>query len=239
MSTSSPTSQIPISEDRRFPYWRANLRVVPLSNLLCSLGFSLSWPFLPLMLRGLGVERGLETWVGNMVLAFYIVSFVMNPIWGGIADHYGRKIMMLRASLGMGSSCAGAVRAYAAVVRAPALLVGLFNGNSGGGHGVDRREYAARAHGPALSLAQTGAGRADDGTRRRRGAGHVVERQHWLFWISGGMLLVGRRAGGVVRARGEAARARAAGGSQWIGPLRELLAVPRLGRCSCSLSSSR
>ena len=55
------------------------------------------------MLRGLGVERGLETWVGNTVLVFYVVSFVMNPIWGGVADHYGRKIMMLRATLGMGS----------------------------------------------------------------------------------------------------------------------------------------
>src|SRR5215510_3846473 len=91
------------SEGERFPYWRGNLRVVPLSNLLSSLGFSVSWPFLPLMLRGLGVERGLETWVGNTALVFVIVSFAMNPIWGGIADHYGRKIMMLRATFGMGS----------------------------------------------------------------------------------------------------------------------------------------
>ena len=49
------------------------------------------------MLRGLGVDTHLETWVGNLVLAFYVLSFLMNPIWGGIADHYGRKIMVERS----------------------------------------------------------------------------------------------------------------------------------------------
>ena len=89
-------------ESRQFPYWRRNLRVLPVANLLCSLGFALSWPFLPLMVRGLGVHENLETWVGNMMLVFYLIGFAINPIWGDIADHYGRKIMVLRAMLGMG-----------------------------------------------------------------------------------------------------------------------------------------
>ncbi|MFS8086776.1 MAG: MFS transporter, partial [Acidobacteriota bacterium] len=89
-------------ELRRFPFWRRNQRVLPLANVLCSLGFSLSWPFVPLMVRGLGVHENLETWVGNMLLVFYLISFAVNPIWGGIADHYGRKLMVLRAMLGMG-----------------------------------------------------------------------------------------------------------------------------------------
>ena len=89
-------------ESRQFPYWRRNLRVLPAANLLCSLGFFMSWPFLPLMVRGLGVHENLETWVGYMMLVFYLISFAVNPIWGGIADHYGRKIMVLRAMVGMG-----------------------------------------------------------------------------------------------------------------------------------------
>jgi len=60
----------PDKETREFPYWRRNLRVIPPANLLASLAFGLSWPFLPLMVRGLGVETRLETWVGNMVLVF-------------------------------------------------------------------------------------------------------------------------------------------------------------------------
>ena len=45
-----------MEESRQYPYWRRNLRVMPLANLLCGLGFALSWPFLPLMVRGLGVR---------------------------------------------------------------------------------------------------------------------------------------------------------------------------------------
>ena len=74
-------------DDEQFPYWRRNLQVLPVSNLLSSLGFGIAWPFLPLMVRGLGVEDHLlATWIGNMALAFYIVSFLINPIWGGIAE---------------------------------------------------------------------------------------------------------------------------------------------------------
>ena len=91
-------------ESQQYPYWRRNLRVLPAANLLCGVGFFLSWPFVPLMVRGLGVHENLETWVGYMLLVFYLVSFVINPIWGSIADHYGRKVMVLRAMMGMGSA---------------------------------------------------------------------------------------------------------------------------------------
>ena len=72
-------------ESRQFPHWRRILRALPSANLLCGLGFSLAWPFLPLMVRDLGVHENLETWVGYMLLVFYLVSFAVNPIWGGIA----------------------------------------------------------------------------------------------------------------------------------------------------------
>ena len=94
--------------------------MLPLANLLCGIGFSVSFPFLPLMVRGLGVQENLETWVGYMMLAFYMAGFVANPIWGGIADHYGRKLMVLRASARHGRLHAhGAVRHDAALVRVP------------------------------------------------------------------------------------------------------------------------
>ena len=77
-------------EEKKFPYWRRNLYVLPFANVLCAVGFTISFPFLPLMVRGLGVHDNLETWIGTMMLVFYIVSFAANPVWGGIADHYGR-----------------------------------------------------------------------------------------------------------------------------------------------------
>src|SRR5687767_5469880 len=89
-------------ESRQYPYWRSNRWAIPLANLLCGLGFNLGWPFVPLMVRGLGIQENLETWVGTMLLAFYLVAFFVNPVWGSIADHYGRKLMVLRAMFGMG-----------------------------------------------------------------------------------------------------------------------------------------
>jgi len=89
-------------EARRFPYWRRNLQMLPVANLLTSMGFALSFPFLPVMVQSLGVRENLETWIGNMMLLFYVISFASGPFWGGIADHFGRKIMVLRAMLGMG-----------------------------------------------------------------------------------------------------------------------------------------
>ena len=72
-------------ESRQFPYWRRNRQVLPAANLICGLGWSLAWPFLPLMVRDLGVRENVETWVGYMLLAFYLVSFVVTLTWRGAA----------------------------------------------------------------------------------------------------------------------------------------------------------
>ena len=34
----------PAVDRAEFPYWRRNLYVLSISNLLCSIGFSLAWP---------------------------------------------------------------------------------------------------------------------------------------------------------------------------------------------------
>jgi MFS family permease len=220
----------PGSEDRQFPYWRANLRVIPLSHLLASLGFSLSWPFLPLMLRSLGVESRLETWVGNVVLLFYVVSFVMNPLWGGIADYYGRKIMMLRALFGMGFFMVLAAFAPSPLWFAFLLcLVGVFNGNSGAGNAMIVANTPPSRMGMALALTQMG---MLVGQTLGPAAGAVLaplfERQHVLFLVSGGLLLTG----GVLVALFAREVKQLAPGKwrlEWVGPLRQLLAVPKLG----------
>jgi hypothetical protein len=50
MTTFDPNAA---DEVARYPYWQANLRALTVANFLCSLGFALSWPFLPLMVREL------------------------------------------------------------------------------------------------------------------------------------------------------------------------------------------
>ena len=217
-------------ESRQFPYWRRNLRVLPAANLLCSLGFFMSWPFVPLMVRGLGVHEHLETWVGYMLLVFYLISFAVNPIWGGIADHYGRKIMVLRAMVGMG--CAMIVVPFATTPMWFAclfMLIGLFNGYTPAGMALLVANTPPTRIGSVMSLAQTG-GLVGQTMGPAVGAmlAAVIDRQHWLFWISAGLML----AGGMLVALFVREVKQLAPGPwrpQWVGSLRELLAVPRLG----------
>jgi MFS family permease len=218
-------------EDEQFPYWRRNLRVLPVSNLLSSLGFGIAWPFLPLMVRGLGVgDDVLATWIGNMALAFYIVSFLINPIWGGIADHYGRKIMVLRATLGMGFCMTLVAFAPTPMWFAVLLMfIGVFNGSTAAAMSLIVSNTPPSRMGRALSLAQMGTLVGQTmGPAVGALLASIVERHHWMFWVSGGILLFG----GVLVAVFVGEVKHVAAGPwrlQWIGPLRELVRVPRVG----------
>jgi len=217
-------------EPQKYPYWRRNLRVLPLANLLCGLGFSLSWPFVPLMVRGLGVHENLETWVGNMLLVFYLISFTVNPIWGSIADHYGRKLMVLRAMLGMGFAMMLVPFASTPIWFASLfMLIGLFNGFTPAGIALLVANTPPTRIGSAVSLAQTG-GLVGQALGPALGSvlAALVDRQHWLFWISGGLML----SGGVLVALFVREVKQLAPGPwrpQWVESLLELLAVRRMG----------
>jgi len=217
-------------DERQYPYWRRNLKVLPLSNLIVCLGFAISWPFLPLMVRSLGVQERLETWVGYMALGFYIVSFVMNPVWGGIADHYGRKIMVLRATLGMGFFMMLVPFAPTPLWFAGLLMVvAIFNGSTAAATALLVANTPPRRIGRALSLAQTGVLVGQTfGPAAGALLATMVARPHWLFWVSGALLI----AAGVLVAVYVGEVKRLAPGPwrlRWIGSLRELLAGPRVG----------
>jgi MFS transporter, DHA1 family, multidrug resistance protein len=217
-------------ESRRYPYWRRNLRVLPLASFMGSMGFGLCWPFLPLILRGLGVRENLETWVGHMMVVFYIIGFICAPIWGGIADHYGRRIMVLRAMLGMGVTMSLVPFAPTPLWFAGLfLLVGFFNGMLPAVMALLVANTPPRRVGGALSLAQSG---SMFGQTVGPAVGTVLaafmDQQHYMFWISGGLML---SAGMLVVTFVREIKHVTPGPwrPQWIGSLRELLAVPRMG----------
>lgn len=217
-------------ESLKFPYWRRNQQVIPAANLLCGLGFSLSWPFVPLMVRGLGVQENLETWVGYMLLVFYLISFVANPVWGAIADHYGRKIMVLRAMLGMGVSMVLIPLASTPLWFAVLFMgIAVFNGYTPAGVALIVANTPPTRIGRAVSYAQTG-GMVGQAAGPALGAvlAAMIDRQHWLFWISGGLML----SGGMLVVFFVHEVKQVAHGPlrlQWVGSLRELLAVRRMG----------
>lgn len=217
-------------ESRQYPYWRRNRQVLPLANLICGLGFSVAWPFLPLMVRDLGVRENLETWIGHMLLAFYLVSFVVNPLWGSISDHYGRKPMVLRAMLGMGVTMmlvpfAPTPLWFAALL----MVVAIFNGFTPAGVALLVANTPPARIGSTVSIAQTG-GMVGQVLGPVAGAAlaALVDRQHWLFWISGGLMLSGGLLV-VLFVREVKQLAPGQWRPRWLGSLRELLAVPRIG----------
>ena len=232
MSGDSPSrgASSTTSDEARYPYWRRNRTFIPLSNLLASLGFGLAWPFLPLVVRGLGVVDNLATWVGYMMLGFYIVSFTMNPIWGGIADHYGRKINVLRATVGMGVCFmlvpfAASPLWFAVLI----MMVGLFNGATAASMALLVANTPPPRIGSVLSLSQTGTlvgqtmGPAVGALLAAAFAGYRP-----LFWLSGVLFLVSTM---LIVFMVHEVKQLAPGRwrLEWLGPLRELVRVPRIG----------
>ena len=83
--------------------WKRNLVVCWFGMFVSSIGMSQIAPVLPLYIKHLGVENTalIEQFSGLAFGITYIISAVFSPIWGHAADKFGRKPMLLRASLGM------------------------------------------------------------------------------------------------------------------------------------------
>jgi len=83
--------------------WKKNLIVCWFGMFVSMIGLSQIAPVLPLYLKQLGIhDTGLiEQYSGIAFGCTYVVSAIFSPIWGKAADKYGRKPMLLRASLGM------------------------------------------------------------------------------------------------------------------------------------------
>ncbi|MHA6529772.1 MFS transporter [Paenibacillus sp. BAC0078] len=83
--------------------WKINLIVLWFGQFLVNAGMTMITPFLSLYLaKDLGVQgNSLGIWAGLIFAANFLTSFLFQPLWGKLADKYGRKIMLLRSSFGM------------------------------------------------------------------------------------------------------------------------------------------
>lgn len=83
--------------------WKVNLISVWFGCFFTGLAISQILPFLPLYVAELGVQshEALSLWSGLTFSVTFLVSAIVSPLWGSLADRKGRKLMLLRASLGM------------------------------------------------------------------------------------------------------------------------------------------
>jgi MFS transporter, DHA1 family, multidrug resistance protein len=80
--------------------WKRNLTFAWISQLLCILGFSSIFSFMPYYIQELGVTDPdqVKLWTGWITTGGSLSMAIMAPIWGVLADRYGRKIMVERAA---------------------------------------------------------------------------------------------------------------------------------------------
>ena len=82
--------------------WKRNLFFVWLAQFLSTAGFCFSTPFIPFYIRDLGVDdpQVRNIWVAWYAAAGNLAFCLFAPVWGYIADIYGRRVMVLRANFG-------------------------------------------------------------------------------------------------------------------------------------------
>lgn len=85
------------------PIWKRNLSVLSIAVFIAGIAFSEIMPFLSLYINTLGnfSHQQLNFWSGIVYSGTFIVSAIVSPWWGKLADKKGRKPMILRAGIGM------------------------------------------------------------------------------------------------------------------------------------------
>ncbi|WP_135554175.1 MFS transporter [Paenibacillus cymbidii] len=83
--------------------WKVNLSVLWIGQFLTMAGMTMIVPFMPLYLQEMGMQNEHEValWASLIFSANFVTSLFAQPIWGGLADRYGRKMMLLRSGFGM------------------------------------------------------------------------------------------------------------------------------------------
>jgi len=84
------------------PHWKRNLAVCVFGSFTTIVSLTLVVPFLPLYVEQLGVQgqAAIAEWSGACFAAASRPGWVA-PLWRKLADRNGRKLMLIRASLGM------------------------------------------------------------------------------------------------------------------------------------------
>ena len=82
--------------------WKRTLAVMFFAQLVAMIGFSSIFPFLPLYVQSLGTVTGLSaTFFTGLVFSGQAFSMMIAaPIWGALAERWGRKLMVERALFG-------------------------------------------------------------------------------------------------------------------------------------------
>ncbi len=115
--------------------WFMNLIVCTIGSFTTIVAMTLLLPFLPIYVEEIGVRghAAIVQWSGVAYGATFFTAALTAPLWGRLGDRYGRKLMLIRASLGMAvaMSLTGMAQSIGQLV-AIRLLTGLLGGYASG-----------------------------------------------------------------------------------------------------------
>ncbi len=140
-------------------HWRTTLWAMVGIQFVMTMSFSFLSPIMPLFLPDLGVNTiaGIDLWSGILNGSTSFVAAFTSPLWGRLADRYGRKPMLIR------SSCAIAV--FTALMGmslnvwqffGARALMGVFAGFSSTAMALVASQVPEQRLGYALGLLSTG-----------------------------------------------------------------------------------
>ena len=145
---------------RNSRYWRRNLAVCVFGSFTTLVSLSMLLPFLPLYVQQLGVssQAAIVQWSGVAFGATFFGTGITAPIWGRLADRYGRKPMLIRAAVGMAivMSLIGVAHSVTELV-ALRLIAGLVGGYASASLVMVGTQAPPERAGWALGLLSTGA----------------------------------------------------------------------------------
>ncbi len=86
-------------ESTAHPRWLRTVQVISLTQVGILIGFNFAFPFLPLLIQGLGItdRAELAMWTGMAIGTSGIAMALVSPLWGLLADRFGRKSMLVRS----------------------------------------------------------------------------------------------------------------------------------------------
>ncbi len=155
----APLAAPVVDEAAGSPSWRRNLAVCLFGSFTTIVAMTLLLPFLPLYVAQLGVKtpEAVVQWSGVAFGATFFGAALLSPVWGKLADRYGRKPILIRASLGMAitmSLIGMAQNVYQLV--GLRLLAGFVGGYSSGSIVLIATQAPKNRAGWALGMLSTG-----------------------------------------------------------------------------------
>ena len=87
---------------RHYFIWQLNLYALLAVLFVAFIGFSFSSPFLPFLVRHLGVTepQTVALWSGVLIGLGPLSAVIASPLWGRLADRIGGRVLLLRTVFG-------------------------------------------------------------------------------------------------------------------------------------------